>query len=56
MFIYSEMRSGAIWDIMENLSKIKKITTKAHQMPIEKLCTKFGAFVRPTGFNIMLKI
>ena len=25
-------------------------------MPLEKLCTKFGAFVHPTGFNIMLQI
>ena len=56
MFIYSEMRSGHLGFYGKSEQKIRKITTKAHQMPLEKLCTKFGAFVRSTGFNIMLKI
>ena len=33
--------------------KLEGLTTKFHHLPLEKLCTKFGAFVRP--INIMLK-
>ena len=33
--------------------KLEGSTTKFQHLPIEKLCTKFGAFVRPV--NIMLK-
>ena len=39
--------SGKAEPILEGL------TTKFHHLPLEKLCTKFGAFVRP--INIMLK-
>ena len=27
--------------------KLEGLTTKFHHLPLEKLCTKFGAFVRP---------
>ena len=34
-------------------SKWRGSTTKFHHLPLEKLCIKFGAFVRPV--NIILK-
>ena len=33
--------------------KLDSLPTKFHYLPLEKLCTKFGAFVRP--INIMRK-
>ena len=33
--------------------KLEGLTSKFHYLPLEKLCTKFGAFVR--SINIMLK-
>ena len=60
MFIYREMRrkifsflGGHFGFSVKAEPKLEGLTTKLHHLPLEKLCTKFGAFDRP--INIMLK-
>ena len=59
MFIYREMRQKIFyfWRPFgfsgKAEPKLEGLMTKFHHLPLEKLCTKFGVFVR--SINIKLK-